>query len=244
MPNLLLIGPTNNGKSMLIEKFRRAHIVEPAPHAEADIIPVVTMQMPSDPSVSRFYALLLTRLGVPLYGRRKVVDLEGMALRVLRAVGMQVLVIDELHNMLAGNSSVRREFLNLLRFLGNELLVPIVGVGTREAYLAIRSDDQLENRFEPMTLPLWQEGPELMALLASYAASFPLRQRSPLDQPALAAYILARTEGTIGEITMFLTRAAIAAIDSGEEALTRKTLMLAEYASPAERRSTFEREIR
>ena len=28
MPNLLLIGPTNNGKSMLIEKFRRTHIVE------------------------------------------------------------------------------------------------------------------------------------------------------------------------------------------------------------------------
>jgi hypothetical protein len=244
MPNLLLIGPTNNGKSMLIEKFRRTHIVEPAPHAEAEIIPVVTMQMPSDPSISRFYALLLTRLGVPLHGRRKVIDLEGMALRVLRAVGMQVLVIDELHNMLAGNSSVRREFLNLIRFLGNELRVPIVGVGTREAYLAIRSDDQLENRFEPVILPLWQEGPELMALLASYAASFPLRQRSTLDQPALAAYILARTEGTIGEITMFLTRAAIAAIDSGEEALTRKTLMLAEYASPSERRSTFEREIR
>lgn len=244
MPNLLLIGPTNNGKSMLIEKFRRAHIVEPAPQAEADIIPVVTMQMPSDPSVSRFYALLLTRLGVPLHGRRKVVDLEGRALRGLRAVGMQVLVIDELHNMLAGNSSVRREFLNLLRFLGNELRVPIVGVGTREAYLAIRSDDQLENRFEPVILPLWQEGPELMALLASYAAAFPLRQRSTLDQPALAAYILARTEGTIGEIPMFLTHAAMAAIDSGEEALTRKTLMLAEYASPSERRSPFEREIR
>lgn len=25
MPNLLLIGPTNNGKSMIIEKFRRSH---------------------------------------------------------------------------------------------------------------------------------------------------------------------------------------------------------------------------
>ena len=167
MPNLLLIGPTNNGKSMLIEKCRRAHRVEPAPHAETETLPVVTMQMPSAPSVARLYALLLTTLGVPLHGRRKVVELEGMALRVLRAVGMQVLVIDELHNMLVGNSSVRREFLNLLRFLGNALRVPIVGVGTREAYLAIRSDDQLENRFEPMTLPLWQEGPELMALLAS-----------------------------------------------------------------------------
>ena len=25
MPNLLLVGPTNNGKSMIIEKFRRTH---------------------------------------------------------------------------------------------------------------------------------------------------------------------------------------------------------------------------
>ncbi len=25
MPNLLLVGPTNNGKSMIVEKFRRAH---------------------------------------------------------------------------------------------------------------------------------------------------------------------------------------------------------------------------
>ncbi len=39
------------------------------------------------------------------------------------------------------------KFLNLIRFLGNQLRIPLVGVGTREAYLAIRSDDQLENRF-------------------------------------------------------------------------------------------------
>src|SRR3546814_1244089 len=67
-----------------------------------------------------------------------------------------MLVIDELHNVLAGNSVNRREFLNLLRFLGNELRIPLVGVGTRDAYLAIRSDDQLENRFEPMMLPVWE----------------------------------------------------------------------------------------
>src|SRR5262249_57972701 len=122
--------------------------------------------------------------------------LETLALRIMRCTGVRMLVIDELHNILAGSPARQREFLALLRFLGHELRVPIVGVGTREAYLAIRSDDQLENRFEPLTLPLWQEGPELMALLASYAASFPLRQRSTLDQPALAASILARTEGT------------------------------------------------
>ena len=54
------------------------------------------------------------------------------------AVGVRMLVIDELHNVLAGNSVNRREFLSPLRFLGNELRIPLVGVGTRDAYLAIR----------------------------------------------------------------------------------------------------------
>ena len=55
---------------------------------------------------------------------------------------MRALVIDELHNLLAGRSDTRREFLNVLRYLGNQLRIPLVGVGTQEAYLAIRSDEQ------------------------------------------------------------------------------------------------------
>ena len=39
MPNLLLIGPTNNGKSMIIEKFRRAH--PPVSHPTGRHIPVL-----------------------------------------------------------------------------------------------------------------------------------------------------------------------------------------------------------
>lgn len=31
MPNLLLVGPTNNGKSMIVEKFRRTHPPAPTP---------------------------------------------------------------------------------------------------------------------------------------------------------------------------------------------------------------------
>jgi hypothetical protein len=111
--------------------------------------------MPSEPSIPRFYTAVLAALGAPTGPRRRVADLEQLTLAVLRRVGVRVLVIDELHNVLAGRADVRREFLNLLRFLGNELRIPLVGVGTRDAYLAIRSDDQLENRFEPMTLPVW-----------------------------------------------------------------------------------------
>jgi len=139
--------------------------------------------------------------------------------------------------------SIRNEFLNLLRFLGNTLRIPVIGVGTEDAYRAIRSDDQLENRFKPFILPRWKDDEELMSLLVSFKVSLPLRRSSNLSSRELARYILARTEGTIGEITTLLTYAAIIAIDTGEEAINSKTFAMTDYDSPTERRRKFEREI-
>lgn len=241
MPNLLLLGPTNNGKSMIIEKFRRSH--PPITHSEQEHIPVLCVQMPSDPSVLRFYMTLLAAMGVPLRPRQRLAELERQALDIMQEVEVHLLVIDELHNVLAGNGVNRREFLNLLRFLGNELRIPLVGVGTREAYLAIRSDDQLENRFEPIVLPLWEVGPECCSLIASFVASFPLRYPSPIATPDMARYLLTRSEGTIGELAHLLAAAAIAAIESGEETINQRTLTLADYNAPSERRRQFEREL-
>ncbi|MEV1005655.1 TniB family NTP-binding protein [Nonomuraea sp. NPDC050202] len=241
MPNLLVIGPTNNGKSMIVEKFRRSH--PPISHPDAEEIPVLTVQMPSDPQVARFYTALLAALGAPLRPRQRLAELEQLALRLLRQAGVRMLVIDELHNVLAGRGDTRREFLYLLRFLGNELKIPLVGVGTRDAYLAIRSDDQLENRFAPFTLPRWEPDREASALLASFAAAFPLRRPSSLATPEMAEYLLTRSEGTIGELAALLTEAAVVAIESGEEAINQRTLLMAGYEGPTERRRLFEREL-
>lgn len=241
MPNLLLIGPTNNGKSMIVEKFRRMH--PPVSHPDHEHIPVLAVQMPSEPSVIRFYVAMLAALGAPLRPRQRLAELEQVTLGLLRAVGVRVLVIDELHNVLAGRGDARREFLNLIRFLGNELRIPLVGVGTHEAYLAIRSDDQLENRFEPFPLPRWQPDAEACSLLASFATSFPLRRPSPIATEEMAAYLLTRSEGTIGELARLLTDTAVAAIDSGEESINQRTLLMASYLGPTERRRLFEREL-
>lgn len=241
MPNLLLLGPTNNGKSMIIEKFRRLH--PPTSHSDREQMPVLAVQMPSDPSVIRFYVALQAAMGAPLRPRQRLADLEQATLRLLRVVGVRVLVIDELHNVLAGRADTRREFLNLIRFLGNELRISLVGVGTREAYLAIRSDDQLENRFEPFTLPRWEPNEEARSLLASFAAAFPMRRHSTIATEDMARYLLSRSEGTIGELTHLLTDAAVAAIESGEESINQRTLLMASYVGPTERRRMFEREL-
>ncbi|MDJ0361025.1 TniB family NTP-binding protein [Rhodococcus sp. H29-C3] len=241
MPNLLLLGPTNNGKSMIIEKFRRTHPA--ASLSDREQIPVLCMQMPPDPSPGRFYLALHTALGTPTRPRNRVHELEQQALTLLRATGVRMLIIDELHNVLAGRDNVRREFLNVLRFLGNELRIPLVGVGTRDAYLAIRTDPQLENRFHPMTLPTWSNTTDTRLLLASFTASFPLRKPSHLTSPEMTDYLLTRCEGTIGELATLLTAAAVTAVDNGEEAINSSVLARTPYVGPTERRRRFERHL-
>jgi hypothetical protein len=225
---------------MIIEKFRRTH--PPISLSDREQIPVLCMQMPPDPSPGRFYRALLA-LGTPTRPRNRVHELEQQALMLLRATGVKMLIIDELHNVLAGRDNVRREFLNVLRFLGNELRIPLVAVGTRDAYLAIRTDPQLENRFHPMTLPVWTNTADTRSLLASFTTSFPLRKPSHLTSPEMTDYLLTRSEGTIGELTTLLTAAAVTAVDSGEEAITSSVLMRTPYVGPTERRRQFERHL-
>jgi hypothetical protein len=241
MPNLLIVGPTNNGKSMIIEKFRRQHNGEARGTRDHEVIPVVAVQMPSEPSVSRFYGMLLASLGAPTRRQSRLVELEQISLQLLREVNVKVLIIDELHNILGAKENVRRQFLNLIRFLGNELRIPIVGVGTRDAYLAIRSDPQLENRFEPMPLPVWEEGEDLLKLLSSFCSMMPLKSRSNIATEEMSKYVLSRTDRTIGEIAKLLTAATLVAIETGEEAINQKTLAQAGYKSPNERRQMYER---
>lgn len=239
MPNMLLISPTNNGKSMIVAKFRRKHLPYTSANQDHEVIPVLTVQMPSNPSVRRFYSTMLDSLGAPI-NYSTTAQYESIAIKLMKATEVKILIVDELHNLLAGNNNVQREFLNVLRFIGNTMKIPIVGVGIKDAYLAIRSDDQLENRFEPFILPLWQNDNEFSKLLKSITMVLPLQKSSSLLDPEVRSIILSRSEGIIGEIMTLITRAACEAIISGQEFIDRTTLEKTKYNSPSERRRLYE----
>lgn len=151
--------------------------------------------------------------------------------------------IDEIHNMLAGSRAQQRRFLNLLRWMGNELKIPLVAVGTAEALRAVQSDDQLANRFTPFVLPPWQMGAEYFKLLNTLEAVLPLRRPSGLSEPAFAQRILTMAEGALGETVTVITQAAGRAIASGEEMITASMLDELHFVPPTERRRAAERAI-
>ena len=92
-------------------------------------------------------SLHLTLLGAPQQPRADIAQMEQAALRIMEAIGVQVLVIDEVHNILAGSYREQRIVLNTLRFLSNRLQISLVCFGVNEAREAISGDVQLARRF-------------------------------------------------------------------------------------------------
>ncbi|MDA8251058.1 MAG: TniB family NTP-binding protein [Rhodospirillales bacterium] len=238
MPNLLLVGPTNNGKTMIIEKFRRSHLPGETEAARASAVqmPILKVQMPPAPDERRFFSAVLQAFGAPDRMHDRLVTKQELAVRMLRATNVRMLVIDEVHNVLSGSRDQQRRFLNLLRWLGNELQIPIVAVGTAEGLRAVQSDDQLANRFTPFALPPWTAGAEFIRLLNTLEAVLPLKKPSSLGDPQMVQKLLVASEGILGEVVTIVTRAAVLAITSGCEAVTLEMLDGIGFIPPAERR--------
>lgn len=65
MPHLLIIGDTNNGKTMLVQRFCKQHKPSDNPEGEAAIVPVLYVQAPPVPDEGRFYNAILELLFAP-----------------------------------------------------------------------------------------------------------------------------------------------------------------------------------
>lgn len=236
MPNMLIVGETNNGKTMLVSKFREKHPADENLDGEAVNIPVLYIQAPPGPDERGLYNAILTRLfSAP--GKTEGTDTKrDRVVSILRRVNLGMIMVDEVQHLLAGTYVKQRNCLNVLKYLGNELCVPLVGIGTAEAVRAIQTDPQLANRFTPEVLPKWGKDAELARLLASFERVLPLRNPSNLVSPALAGLIVDLAGGTIGEMSTLLNAAAIHAIKSGEERIAAETLSECDYVPPALRK--------
>lgn len=134
MPSVAIYGDSGIGKTMIMKRFRDEHPPSFNPLTGTLKTPVLAMEMTSRPGERRFYAELLTLLGAPQRPRADIAQMEQASLRILEAIGVQVLVIDEVHNILAGSYREQRIVLNTLRFLSNRLNISLVcfeGAGKR-----------------------------------------------------------------------------------------------------------------
>ncbi len=237
MPNMLLIGKTNNGKTAIIERFLQLHPAQANIQGDSIQVPVLAIQAPPGPDEAGLYNVILGRLFERQKSSESITQKRDRVISVLGKIDLGIIVIDEIHNLLAGPNLKQRNFMNVLKYLGNELRVPIVGVGTSDALRAVQTDEQIQNRFEPEALPRWALNSEFARLLMSFERLLPLREPSDLASKATASYLMAATGGTIGELSRLLNEAAIYAITHKVERINNSVLEKCKYTPPSQRRA-------
>jgi len=237
MPSLAVYGDSGMGKSMLVEKFKDDYALSTREKPRAPRAKLLVVELAGRPNERRLFAQILAVLGAPQNPRATIVELERTTVRLLGDLGVQVLVLDEIHNVLAASWREQRVVFNTLRYLSNELKLSLVCFGIMEARQAINGDVQLARRFDSISLPRWIAGKEFEQLVLAIVRNLPLKEPSVLTVKGLRRILLA-SDGVSARIFRMLNDVAIEAIETGMERITDEALE--RYKPVGEGEATFQ----
>ena len=217
MPCLLIYGQTGMGKSRIVERFEAENPRGFNDTTGTATIPVVAVQLPPQPTDGEFYGEVLEKLRAGFAGRGDVQRARQLTRRLMGQVGARMLILDEINHMLACTPRQQRVFLNTLRYLANDLQLPLVCTGNHEARAALLTDAALAERFDAVELTRWQNDEPFRLLMVTLAAILPLRRPSQLEEERCRTAILDLSDGNTGRIFRLVETLAVRAIENGTE---------------------------
>ncbi|MDX8354838.1 TniB family NTP-binding protein [Cognatiyoonia sp. IB215182] len=223
MPGLMIYGSSGIGKTMIAKRMAGLYPFQYASDVGVTKTPILLLQAPPAPDERRFYQHILASIGAPVWGRNTVSELEVRVLNHLRDMDLKMIMIDEVHNLLAGSYREQRRFLNMLRFLANDLCASLVVFGVNEAVDAIRGDEQLARRLDEHFLPLWEDDVEFSRLVQTLISAMQLERGSGLSVQSLRS-ILGVSGGVTSRVFTMVKALAIDAIETGEERITDEAI--------------------
>ncbi|PKN16981.1 MAG: transposase [Deltaproteobacteria bacterium HGW-Deltaproteobacteria-6] len=221
MPNLLIVGDPNNGKTTIVRRFRdlcgKGYVNEDS----EPVKPVILAEAPPSADEKGLYISILERFFAPYRPTDPASKMRYQVIHLFRSCHVRMLIIDEFHSLLTGSPIKQREVMNAIKLLCNELAIPIVGVGTREAVRVLHTDPQHASRFDVISLPLWEANKEFQRLMTGFINILPLKKPSQINRPELAMLLHTISDGNIGNVHRLLIECATEAIKSGKEEIDK-----------------------
>ena len=224
MLNLLLIGEPNNGKTTIVRHFYEQYYKKLAEDTPEGFKPLILAESPPAADEKGLYVSILERFFTPYRISDPTVKLRYQVIHLCRACQVKMLIIDEFHSLLAGSGMKQREIMNAIKLMCNELMIPIVAVGTAEAVRVLHTDPQHASRFDVKTLPVWKLDKEFGKLILSFERILPLKQPSMLHTPDCVQLLHSISGGNLGNLHRLLATCAVAAIKNGSEQVDRSLI--------------------
>ncbi|MFG9093396.1 TniB family NTP-binding protein [Pseudomonas aeruginosa] len=223
MPNVMLVGESNNGKTTLINRFIETCAQAYVDDAAESVISVISIEL-SKADIRQLYVKILESFWAPFNVTAPITKLQHQAEHMIRSCKTRMLIIDEIQALRKGSPGKVRDVMDEIKSLANVLQISVVGVGVPQAVQLLNADAQYASRFEVLTLPQWSLRGDFQSFLKSYERALPLKKVSKLYSPELTQVIHSITGGNTGYVEHLLVSCAKDAIVSGAELIDRRML--------------------
>lgn len=214
---MLVTGDTGAGKTTLIRLYTREYPPHRSP--EGATVPVLSAAIPVPATAKSLATRLLVALGDPLAERGTTVTQTLRLVRLMRACGVELLILDEFQHFIDRDSNhILQTVANWLKDLLNETNVPVVLAGMPYSDVILRANAQLERRFalreriEPFGWRTSAEQAEFRTFLRILDRQLPLERASELGEGDTALRIFSATGGVLGSVMALVRRAGVLAI--------------------------------
>ncbi len=239
---LLLIGESNIGKTSIVTQFRIMH--EDSSFVDAQEMtraskPVIYALMKSSDEKD-LYIGILERFFTAFRPTDPLAKLRHQAIALMRECHVKMLILDEIQNLLRGTATKQRIIMDAIKNLSNELMIPIVGVGTKEAALILATDPQHTSRFDIVRLSKWELDKNFRGMLMAFEKRMPLKKPSSLDKKEKATPLYNISRGNLGDLHRLLIECTRYAIQHGIEEITEEIIEKHKWVKPTDTRSARE----
>lgn len=243
-PRLIVSGPAGTGKTIAITQLGLAHeLLDRSRHPD-DLgrIPVVYVTVPPAATPRMIAAEFARFLGLPVTARFNITDIIEAVVGVCTDARTGPVLVDELHNK-SLTSRNGAEVADTLKYFSERIPATFVyaGINVERLLAGVRGEQIAAGRFTLIRTHPFPYGPEWKGLVRALEGTLVLLKHEPFSLIRLDRFLHERCGGMIGSLSHQIRGAAIDAILTGTEELTKhglEDIPLDLVASPKPRRRT------
>ena len=225
----LVYGRPGVGKTTL----RKCIEKEFPPIEEVDRIlyPVLTVTIPSRPTIKNVAEEILARLGDECFAKGSSTAKTNRIITYVKEMGVQAFIFDEMQHFVdGGNKNTPREAADWLKVLIDESRASAILLGTEPVKELLHVNTQLRRRFstvvelKPLSISTSNDANQFAGIIRQIDMMLRLPNRIDYDDSKLIGAIHFATNGIMDYVVKLLTQAYELATSNGDTKITRGVL--------------------